>query len=405
MKTLKELIEGFKDSERTAIVDRKEYRGFSYSYKQLYILSRKFASFLKENNVKKGDKIIVWNFNGIEYAVIFLGAILAGVVIVPIDLRSNIDFVKKIQKQVNAKIIFQTRYKPKVKGKVIFTEQLLDLLEKVEIKKDSTNIKENDVAEILYTSGTTGEPKGVILTHKNFVSNVNALNKIEYIDFKFRFLSVLPLSHVFEQTVGFFIPFSNRATIIYIKSLKASTLFEAFKEEKITNAVIVPRLLQLIHSGILKKVKDENKEKQFNFMLNASAKLPFNLRKALFGKIHRKFGNKISYFICGGATLDKELEEFYDNIGILILQGYGLTETSPVLTCNSLTERKIGSVGKVIPGIEIKIDETKEILAKGDSITNGYFKNPEKTKELFKDSWLKTGDLGHMDYEGFLYLK
>ncbi len=411
MRTLNDLISGFRDSDRTAIIDRKEYRRFCYTYKELYALSLKFASFLKKNDIKKGDRIIVWAYNGTEYAVILLGAFMEGVIVVPVDLRSNLDLVKKIDGLVNAKIIFQTRYKPKLKNKkIVFIEQIIGILSHIKIssvkkEKSPAIIQEDDIAEIIYTSGTTGKPKGVILTHKNLVSDINALNKIEKIDSMFRFLSVLPLSHVFEQMVGFFIPLSNKSTIVYIKSLKASALFKAFNQEKITNAVMVPRLLQLIYSGIIKKVKDKNKEKQFNLLLRFSEKLPFGLRKILFRKIHHKFGNRINYFMCGGAPLDRELERFYNATGFLILQGYGLTETSPVLTANTSKEWRLGSVGKPVPGVDIMVDKNKEILAKGDSITKGYFRDPKKTKELFKGSWLRTGDTGYMDKDSFLFLK
>ncbi len=405
LKTFKELIDGFKDSDNTAVINRKEYRKFTYSYKQLYILSKKFSAFLNKNNIKKGDKIIVWNYNSIEYALIFLGAFLEGVIVVPIDLRSNIDLVEKIQKEVKAKIIFQTRYRSKLKkAKTVFTEDILDILEQIRPKKSSVNIKENDIAEIIYTSGTTGNPKGVILTNKNFISNVNALNKIEKIQPCFRFLSVLPLSHVFEQVVGLFIPLSNRSTIVYIKALKTRALFEAFSEEKITNMATVPRLLELIKSGIMKKVKDNKKEKQFLSALKISSKLPYILRRFIFRKIHKKFGSHVNYFMSGGAALDPELEKFYDSMGVILLQGYGQTETSPVLTSNTLKNRRIGSVGKKIPGVSLELDK-EEVLAKGPNITQGYYKNPKKTKELFKDSWLKTGDLGYFDKDDFLFLK
>lgn len=403
IKTLKELVERFKDSDKTAIIDRKEYRKFVYTYKELYELCRKFASFLRESKVKKGDKVIVWSYNGAEYAVILLGAFLEGIIAVPIDLRNNLDFVSKIQKEVKAKIVFQTRYKPRSRIKTVFIEEILDLLKNAKTKSLS-EVNGNDVAEIIYTSGTTGKPKGVILTHKNFSSNINALNKVERIKPRFKFLSVLPLSHVFEQMIGLFIPLFNKATIVYIRTLKTKALFEAFSEERITNVAVVPRLLELIHSGILKKVKDEGKEKQFFSILKIAGKLPNSLRRTLFCKIHKKFGKNINYFMCGGATLDKELEEFYNAIGIPLLQGYGLTETSPVLTSNTLRNRRIGSVGALIPGVDIKIDE-KEVLAKGDSMTQGYYKNPRQTKELFENGWLRTGDLGYLDKDGFLFLK
>ena len=390
MKTLKDLIQTFKeDPDKIAIINRKEYRKFEYNYQQLYNLSNKFATFLKNNNLKKGDKIIIWISNGIEYAACLFGAFLEGIIVVPIDKQSNISFVEKIQEQVNAKLIFQTKYQPKLKKiKTIFIEQLLNILENTKIKESNTQINENDIAQIVYTSGTTGDPKGVILTNKNTVSNINSLNQLREISEKDKFLSVLPLSHVFEQTIGLFVPTLNKSTIVYMGSLKLSSLFEAFREEKPTRITLVPRLLQLIYSGIMQEVKEKNKEKPFSFLLNISKKLPHALRKKLFYKIHKQLGNKLKYFICGGSTLDPELEKFYDTIGLPVVQGYGLTETSPVLTNNTLKKRKIGSVGKAIPGVKIKISKEKEVLTQGPNITQGYYQNPIKSKELFEKGWL-----------------
>ncbi|MBM3232354.1 AMP-binding protein [Candidatus Pacearchaeota archaeon] len=411
MKTLVDLINKFNEPEcfdKVAIIDRKEYRKFSYTYGQLYDLCQRFAGFLRKNKFKKGDMIIIWAPNGIEYAAIMLGAFLEGIIVVPIDLRSNMDFLIKIQEEVKAKLIFQTRYKPlssKLKAKVIFTEQILSELENKPAEKSNVKISKNDIAEIIYTSGTTGSPKGVILTNKNLISNINALNTIEKIRPESKFLSILPLSHVFEQTVGFFIPLSNKSSIIYITSLKLSSLFEAFSEEKPTHIVIVPRLLDMLYSGIMNEIREMKKEKQFSSALKIAPKLPDFMKKMIFRKIHKKFGNKLEYFICGGAALNPELENFYNSIGIPIVQGYGLTETSPVLTTNLFRERKVSSIGKIIPDTRIKLSRQGEILAKGPGITSGYYKNPEKTKSLFERGWLKTGDLGYIDKEGFLFLK
>ncbi|MFH1064407.1 MAG: AMP-binding protein [Candidatus Woesearchaeota archaeon] len=401
LKTLKELVKSLKDSDKTAITDRKEYRRFSYTYRELYLLSQKFAAFLKNKDVKKGDCIIVWSPNGIEYAVVMLGAFLRGAVLVPIDLRSNIDFVKDIAKQVRPKIVFQTRYKPKA-NRSFFMEELLDTLEGIGAEEDTTTVNGNDLAEILYTSGTTGNPKGVMLTHRNIISNVISVNATARLFPKQTFLSVLPLSHVFEQVAGFLVLLSNRTTIVYLKTLKTRDLFEAFQDEQITNAAVVPRLLELIHTGILQKVK--NKEK-FTSLVQSIGKLPLMFRRAIFNKIHKKFGGRMTYFVCGGAPLDESVEKFYDAIGMRIVQGYGLTESSPVLTTNTPVRKKTGSVGKALPGVNIKISASGEVLAKGDNITQGYYKNPKKTKELFEDSWLKTGDLGYLDDEGNLFLK
>lgn len=403
MKTLKDLIERFKKINKIAVIDKKDYRKFSYTYKQLYLLSKKFSLLLNENRIKKGDKILVWSQNGIEYLSILFGSILQGVILVPIDLRSNLDFVKKIQKQVKAKLILQTKYKPKSSLKTIFIEDLLSLLENTTNKNSLPKINPSDIVEILYTSGTTGEPKGVILTHKNFISNFNSIIKIEALDSDSKFLSLIPLSHIFEQTVGLFIPLYFKTTIVYIKTLKTSTLFETFKEENITNAIVVPRILELIKSGILQKVVALNQHFQFHFLLKIAQLFHLSLRKLLFKEIHEILGYNLKYFICGGAPLDIDLERFYEALGIPVVQGYGLTETSPILTTNLINDRKIGSVGKVISNVKLKILDN-EILAKGNNITKGYYKNPEKTREAFEDSWFKTGDLGYFKNK-FLYLK
>lgn len=406
MKILKELVEQTQNNpSKIAIIDRREYRKFEYTYQQLYDLSRKFATLLKKNNIKKGDKIIIWSPNGIEYVTTLFGAFLEGVIVVPIDVKSNIELIKKVQKQTDAKIIFQTLYHSKLqKTKTIFIEQLLDILEKIKIQKSNVPISENDMAQINYTSGTTGEPKGVILTNKNIISNINSLNQMKQMKPNFKFLSALPLSHMFEQTIGLYLPILNNATIAYTRTLKISNLFESFEQEQPTHMIIVPRLLQLIHSGIMQEVKEKNKEKQFSFALGVSKKLPRILRKQIFHKIHKKLGNKLQYFVCGGSSLTPDLEKFYDTIGLPIVQGYGLTETSPVLTNNMIEKRKLGSVGKVVPGIKIKI-EKGEVHAQGNNITSGYYKNPIKTKELFSKGWFRTGDLGTLDKEGFLFLK
>ncbi len=417
--TLNDLISQFRNSsyaKKTAVIDRKEFRSFAYTYEELYSFILKFSSFLKKNKLKKGDKIILWMQNSVEYPIILFGSLLAGVIVVPIDLKSGPALVKKIQKKVQAKIIFQTQFKPPIKTlikskriniKTVFTEQILNLIKSLKPKQPQIKISQKDIAEIIYTSGTTGKPKGVILTHKNFVSNLKALNQVEKVTPKFKFLSLLPLSHVFEQMVGLFVPLSNYSTIVYVKTLKLSSLLEAFQQEKITHTVVVPRLLDLIRSGIMQEISNKNKQKQFHFTLKITRQFPYFpiLKKIIFHRLHQSLGGHFDYFICGGASLDPELEKFYYNLGLPIVQGYGLTETSPVLTTNLIDKRKIGSVGKPLPNIKLKIDQNTEILAQGPSMTKGYYKNKQLTNELFKNNWLRTCDLGYLDQDNFLYIK
>ncbi len=408
LKTLKDLVENFKGSKEIAVIERTGYRRFVYSYDMLYDRAKRFAILLHENQIKKGDRIIIWSYNGIDWVTVLCGSILVGVIIIPIDLRSTTEFVEKIQKEVKAKAVFQTRYKPKLRNvKTLFIEDLEYTLEKIQlrdIKDIEITVNENDSVEIVYTSGTMGNPKGVMLSHKNIVSNLNGLNQIGKIYSSYKFLSMLPLSHMFEQTGGFFIPASNSARIVYTRTLKASSILEAFQEEKITNALVVSGLLQLFHSTIIKRVKDQNKEKYFNTALKLATKFPLP-RKILFYQIHKSFGGNLLYFICGGAALDPELENFFDTIGVPIVQGYGLTETAPVLTTNLPWQKKKGSVGKPLSNVHIKIADDGEILAKGANCTQGYYKDTLLTKSLFENNWLKTGDIGFLDSDGYLILK
>lgn len=372
MNTLQELINKIKNSNNVAIIDKKDYRTFQYIYKDIYSLATKFAVFLRNNDVKKYDKIIIWTNNSIEYVVILLGCFISGVIVVPIDLKSNSDFVKKVNNQVNAKIIFQTKYKEKLRLKTIFTENLLDNLYDLK-SKSFEKTKPSGVVEIMYTSGTTGNPKGVVLTNKNLISSINALNNLKDVEQGIILLSVLPLSHIFEQTIGLLLPLINQGKIIYTTTLKPLTLFQTIKEEKVTHIATVPRFLELIKSVI------ENNKSSIKYL------------------------KTLKFFICGGTTLDKELETYFEKIKIPIIQGYGMTETSGILTANTSKERIIGSVGKPIKNVSIKILDD-EILAKGNNITQGYYKNIQKTKESFYQEWFKTGDLGYFK-ENFLYLK
>ncbi len=402
MDTLIQLINKFKKYDKNiAIINKTEFRTFQWTYSKLCLYIKKFSAFLEKNNIKKGDKIALLYQNSPEYVITFLGAILKGAILIPIDIRSTDDFIKKIITKTNPKLFFTTKYKLIKYKKKIYLEDLEYLLENIKPTNKTEKINKDDIVEIVYTSGTTGIPKGVMLTHKNIASNINSLKKIVQLDNTYRFLSLLPLSHLFEQTVGLFTPLNSGSSIIYIPSLRASTILDALKE-KVTNIVIVPRLLQLLKQKITAEIKTQKKEKLFNLLLKLAKKT--KNRKFLFSKIHKKFPY-LKFFIVGGAPLDLELELFWELMGFTLVQGYGLTEASPVISCNSPYERKLGSVGKVLPNVTIKLTKDNEILAKGNNITQGYYKNKKKTKQLFSKKWLKTGDIGYLDKENFLFIK
>jgi long-chain acyl-CoA synthetase len=286
------------------------------------------------------------------------------------------------------------------------------------LKKTSGEIKEDDVCTIIYTSGTTGEPKGVILTHRNIISNVNAALDVFPITKHDIFLSFLPLCHIFERMAGYYTALAAGCTIYYAESIEkvATNLQEA----KPTIMTSVPRLFERIHSRILKNVESQSpaKQKIFQWAVEigkqyASSKkmnsnsLALSIKhkvadKLVFKKLRERTGGKLRFFISGGAALSKELGEFFEAVGIQIIEGYGLTESSPVISANRPDDYKFGTVGKPLPGVEVKIAPDGEILARGPNIMQGYYKKKKETEETIINGWLHTGDIGEFDQEGFL---
>ena len=283
------------------------------------------------------------------------------------------------------------------------------------------NVKADDLASVLYTSGTTGNPKGVMLTHDNFLSNVrNGLERVPVQEW-FVTLSFLPLSHVLERTAGYYMPMLVGCTIAY--AVDISTLAENMQEIRPHFMVSVPRVYEKVYAGIMDSVNAGSSIKKRIFYWGkgvarqnayriSDGKQPgalFNLKfsiadKLVFSKIREKLGGRLQFCISGGAPLGKDLAEFFNGMNIRVLEGYGLTETSPIITFNCLENIRYGSVGQVIAGGEVRIADDGEILSKGPQNCPGYYNNPDATAELLEDGWLKTGDIGHLDKDGFLFI-
>jgi long-chain acyl-CoA synthetase len=256
---------------------------------------------------------------------------------------------------------------------------------------------------LMYTSGTTGDPKGVILTHGNVAANMRAIPEIIIIEPYFRLLSLLPLSHILEQVVGLMVPMLGGASIHYIDTLKPQVIFEAMEAEGITMMIVVPQLLQLFMNGIEREVRRQGKERIWNVLHAVAPRLPFGLRRRLFPAIHKRLGGKFEFFASGGAYLPPDLAQRWENMGIKILQGYGLTENSPIVCANSLDRRKLDSIGRVVSNVQLKLADDGEILIKGPSVFKGYWQDPAATEAAFEDGWYHTGDTARMDDQGYLY--
>ena len=428
----------------------KQYRGISYAEFRRNV--ELFALGLASKGIREGDKIAIISENRPEWitadmAIGALGAI--NVPIYPTLTPKQIEYIfrdadvkmaivsnafqlgkvlkiKKSVRSLKSVVIMTEKGMTQEKGVFGFS-QIYALGKEYELRKPkffSERLKKpkpSDLLTIIYTSGTTGNPKGVMLTHANLVSNIIAAADTIPFGPDDIFLSFLPLCHSFERMAGYYTAFSCGSTVAYAESVE--TVRDNLLEVHPTIVTTVPRLFERIHGRIMKQVDAMPKVRQkvFHWAVNVGkqyvrAKRRGDISPALetqhalasklvFAKLQHATGGRIRFFVSGGAALPQDLGEFFEAIGITIIEGYGLTETSPVLAVNRLDDYKFGTVGKPIPGVELRIAPDGEILAKGPNIMKGYYKNPRATKEMIdKRGWLHTGDIGQFDAEGHLMI-
>jgi long-chain acyl-CoA synthetase len=409
MQTLIDLFNTFEAlGEKTAFVNRTGVRRLVVSYREFHCLALKMANHLAQNGVEPGDRVILWGPNSSWWGVAYWGIIIRGAVAVPVDFMSDLARAESICSLTGAKIVLQSRFKPEriTSAASMLLEDLRYLLEDIQPIDKIASPSPEDLAQLIYTSGTTGNPKGVILTHKNLIANMTQINtQVPIITDRFNFLSLLPLSHMFEQMGGFFTPLYRGATIVYLRTLKPSAIMEALGEEDIYVIMSVPRLMQLLKTTIERELEEKHLSGLFQGLMQLTSRLPHGLRRILFYPVQRTFGSNFTVFVSGGAPLIPEVFTFWSGMGFTVLEGYGLTETSPVLCVNTMERQVAGSVGPPLPGVEVKI-EGKEILARGDNVFPGYYENEQATRDAFTgDGWFRTGDLGEIGPDGWLVIK
>ncbi|MCX8156481.1 MAG: AMP-binding protein [Verrucomicrobiae bacterium] len=395
-------------------------------------LARKLAARL---NLHVGDRVALMGENCPEWALAYLAIVRAGATAVPLDRMLPAGETRRILEMVGARALVISPACLKTlrsNGNGHGGPRLplcLNLLQEVEpfageawphpkASPESRPLRDpapEALASLLFTSGTTVEPKGVMLTHANFVANAMAVSEVLEPLESDRFLSVLPLHHAFEFTAGFLIPMLGGASIYHLEQLKAQEVLDAMRLNEITVMLGVPRLFKLFRDGIQARIQAAGLAGQLMLEAGELACLAgevfgANWRPRIFRKVHEAFGGHIRVFVSGGAALDPDIFHYFKRFGLTICEGYGLTETSPVLTVNPLSAPKAGSVGPVIPGMEINIlpleadDEIGEILVRGPSVMHGYWHNPQATAAVFTEGWFKTGDLGKFDEDGYLYI-
>ena len=396
--------------DKTALVMKMRYRTVSLSYKEVYELSVKIACFLEKQGVEKGDTILILAPNSPYWVCIFWGTLLRGAVLVPLNVQSTPQMIEKISQETEAKIFFKHMYFRHEATRNLRTFDVDFIQEDVQGVDSShfveTKASPGDLVEIIYTSGTTGDPKGVMLTHKNIYSVVAAIDHLISIAAHDRFLSILPLSHIFEQVVEFRV-LAAGAFIVYTPALSSSLIKKTLKEYRVNKMAAVPEFLKRIIARIESEAERKGKARILAFLFSFTRIIPLRvIRRIIFSNIHKQFGSKLDLIVSGGAVLDATVAKKWQAIGVRIIQGYGLTETSSVVSLLSAGDSNILSVGKIVPGVEIRIAEDKEILVRGPNVTQGYYKNEVKTKEAFTDEgWFRTGDLGYLDKNGYLYIR
>ena len=409
MDGLYDILSSFRNRQGLcAIIYRSGVRRHKYSYGDIYRLAMQFSTMLAEAGVKPGDRVLLWGPNHPCWAVAYWGIVARGGVVVPIDFMSGAERGEGIAVLSGASYAVQSRFKPaslKV-ARTVVMEDLEQLLKSYEPATEIYAASPEDLCELVYTSGTTGAPKGVALSHRNLLSNVIQVSRqFPAVTAEYRFLSLLPLSHMFEQTAGFLTPLFLGGSVIYLRTLKPSAIMEAFSDENVYAMVAVPRLLQLLKSSVERELDAKGLMPIFSRLINWSAESSQRVRKRLFFPIQKKFGKNFKVFVSGGAPLSVDTFRFWHSLGFTVIEGYGLSETSPVLATNKMEKQICGAVGWPVPGVELRLQHG-EVQARGENVFSGYYDNAAATKEAFTaDGWFRTGDLGEYGEDGALVIK
>jgi len=436
--TYRDLLELFETSTkrhatRVAMRIERDGRNEQYTYADMRELATRAAGFLAGEGIKAGDRVMLVSHNAPEWGMTYFGVLKTGASCIPVDPESSVDEIVNFARAGEAAgIVISTKLRDEhteLKAKLTaagLSPKIWIFDEVFEIPDQQTEderlallpsrVTAQSLASLIFTSGTTGRPKGVMLSHRNLTSMVSMLSSVFDMTTKDGVLSVLPLHHTFEFSTGFLTPLSRGAQITYLPELTGDALARAIKNGHVTGMVGVPALWELLHRRIKNKLYERSDwiGKTADTMIKANAWLrdntPLNLGPVVFYPIHEGLGGRIRYFISGGSALSETIQKDFQGLGFTILEGYGLTEASPVLTVTRPENRMLtGSVGRPLPGVEVKISEPDasgvgEVIARGPNVMLGYFADENATREALVERWLYTGDLGKLDDDGNLFL-
>ena len=416
-------------SDERAYGQHRGYRIEWFTYAQVLEMAFAFRRELETRGIAKGDRIMLWGQNCAEWVAAFFGCAISGVIVVPMDDAASPDFAARVARQVEAKLwVCSRRHMPPAgAGNYLLLEDLKPAAGGTPELLSNPNLAvvRSDTLQIVFTSGTTAEPKGVVITHGNVLANIEPLEKAMQPYLKYerwvhpvRFLNLLPLSHVFGQFLGMFLPPLLGGAVIFQEEFKPSEIVSTIKRERVSVLVSVPRVLQSLKQKIERDLEDAGKLEKFQRRFRTSEGKHFLRRWWIFRDLRTQFGWKFWAFICGGAALDAETEKFWDRLGYAAIQGYGLTETTSLISVNHPFRLGKGSIGKVLPGREVKLAQDGEILIRGGGVASGYWALGHQDQDQDQDQnkarpgkvtdeagWYHTGDVGALDEAGNLYFK
>ncbi|HET9360401.1 MAG TPA: class I adenylate-forming enzyme family protein, partial [Vicinamibacterales bacterium] len=407
------------------------YRRRVHGYADVGRAARGFAARLGESGIGKGDKVVFWGENRPEWVVCYWGCLLTGAIVVPIDYRSSIDFVLKVRQLVSARVILvgddveikggrESFISPRemTPDPIFQVWRFRDLDWHAEGPMPTVPISRDDVTQVIFTSGATAEPKGVVIRHRNVLANIVPVERevMKYRKYAWpfnpiRFLNLLPLSHMFGQSMATSIPPMVRGTVIFTRSFNPHDLLSLIRSRRVSVLVSVPKILGVLRDHVVHAFPEA-----------ATAPPPgisIPGRWWRYRRVHKALGLKFWAFVVGAAPLPPDIEEFWRRLGFAVIQGYGLTETAPIVTLNHPFKTSKGSVGTPIEGVEIRIADDGEILVRGENVTSGYYEAPgprpqaseraeasaSELRVLDSDGWFHTGDIGERDEQGRLFIR
>jgi long-chain acyl-CoA synthetase len=420
MDTILDILDGAADrgGDRPVMrIVRDDGTDETWSFRDLAFRARCAAWRLHAHGLEPGDRLLTWSPSAPELPAVYFGAMLARLVLVPLDLRMAADSIGRIAERAEARHLALGTGRDAPDPRDAGLESLpTTTVDRLAAAPDDTfpadwetqvaawpRPKNDDIFELVFTSGTTGNPKGVMLSHANVLATISAIYKV-IPPLEHRIVSLLPLSHLLEQVVGLYYAIDVLADLRYVRSRNPRVIFEAIRDHRTTSMILVPQVLDLFWSSIEREVGKSGQTRTFERLRSIARHLPYAVRRRLFRRVHKGFGGGLRLLVSTAAFLPPALQQAWEDLGVVVIQGYGSTECG-FASCTTREDHGLGTVGRSVPPVELRLADDGEILVRGPNVFRGYWHDEAATAAaLTPEGWYRTGDIGRFDAEGRLIL-